>query len=183
MFAHVVVKSLVGDQASLSNLRRAFDELNQIKDNDYLIIYMAGHGYVGADLKYRFMLRSGDLGRLNASSLTARDLLEPLTTVRGKKLMLVESCHAGMAIQPAGRKSGYSMDDALNNLRREAPSDLIIFGASEGFELARFDGRWKGRGAFTHALIEAIEESKAADINGRIPFFRFFNICTIASLR
>lgn len=174
MFAHVFVKSLVGDQASLSNLRGAFDELNQAKDNDYVIIYTAGHGYVGADLKYRFMLRSADLGRLNASSLTARDLLEPLSAVRGKKLMLIESCHAGIAMPAVGRRSGYSMDDALNNLRREAPSDLIIFGASEGFELAQFDARWKGRGAFTHALIEAIEESKAADKDGRITILSLF---------
>ncbi len=174
MFANVIVKSLVDDQANLSSIRAAFDELNRAKDNDYVIIYTAGHGYVGADSKYRFMLRSGDLGRLNSSSLSARDLLEPLSGVRGKKLMLVESCHAGMAMPTAGRKSGYSMDDALNNLRREAPSDLIIFGASEGFELAQFNARWKGRGAFTHALIEAIEESKAAQKDGSITVLSLF---------
>ena len=35
---------------------------------------------------------------LGLPNTTARDLLEPLSTVRGKKLMLVESCHAGMAM-------------------------------------------------------------------------------------
>ena len=82
--------------------------------------------------------------------------------------MLIESCHAGTAVQTDQGKAGYSMDDALNNLRREAPGDLIIFGASEGFELAQFDIRWKNRGAFTQALIEAIGEGKAADREGRI---------------
>jgi uncharacterized caspase-like protein len=49
-----------------------------------------------------------------------------------------------------------------------------VIGAAQAFQLARFEERWGYRGAFTQALVEALD-GKAADKDGRIGVLSLFS--------
>jgi uncharacterized caspase-like protein len=122
------------------------------------------------------MLRKGDIGRLRTTSLSRADILDPLFEMPGRKLILIESCHAASAMEQNSGAARYNMDDLMNEFRNKSPF-FVVIGAAQAFQLARFEERWGYRGAFTQALVEALE-GKAADNDGRIgvlSLFRYLN--------
>jgi WD40 repeat protein len=165
-----------GEALTLERLREAYDRLGQAGDNDLVVIYLVGHGFVDATQKFHFMLRKGDIGRLRTTSLSRADILDPLFEMPGRKLILIESCHAASAMEQNSGAARYNMDDLMNEFRNKAPF-FVVIGAAQAFQLARFEERWGYRGAFTQALVEALE-GKAADNDGRIgvlSLFRYLN--------
>ena len=90
-FAHVYPTPLLDDDATISKLRDSFDDIaGKATDNDYVLVYLAGHGFITLDGNFHFMMRNGSLGRLNGTSLSERDLTEPLAGVSGKKILMFE---------------------------------------------------------------------------------------------
>ena len=118
-----------------------------------------GHGFVGADGNFHFMMRNASLGRLNGTSLSERDLTEPLAGVSGKKILMFESCHAGAAAAKDSDNSNFNLGDVANTLTRHAA--LTFLGAAEGYQLAHFDAKWNYRGAFTQAFMEGLSGASA----------------------
>ncbi len=165
-FEHVYPTTLLDDDATIAKLRDSFDDIaNKSTDNDYVLVYLAGHGFVGADGNFHFMMRNASLGRLNGTSLSERDLTEPLAGVSGKKILMFESCHAGAAAAKDSDNSNFNMGDVANTLTRHAA--LTFLGAAEGYQLAHFDAKWNYRGAFTQALMEGLSGA-SADKDGYI---------------
>ncbi len=117
------------------------------------------------DGNFHFMKRDASLDRLYSTSLSERDLTEPLAGVSGKKLLLFETCHAGAAAAKENDKSNYDMGDVANTITRHAA--LTFLGAAEGYQLAHFYAKSNYRGAFTQALIEGLGGG-AADKDGYI---------------
>jgi uncharacterized caspase-like protein len=171
-FGHVEIKSLMDDQVTVGNLRAYFDEIEgKATDNDYVFVYLAGHGWSKADGPFYFMTRAADKNHLNSTSLSERDLTDPLSDVPGKKIVLLESCHAGAAVEREGEKSPFNMDDVARTFKGRAT--VTFFGAAQGYEYAHFDARWHNHGAFTEELIEGFRGG-AANKDGYI---------TVSSLR
>jgi uncharacterized caspase-like protein len=159
-FGHVEIKPLMDNQVTVDNLRAYFDEIaGKVTDNDYVFLYLAGHGLVTADNVFHFMTRKGSMNLLNSTSLSERDLTEPLASVRGKKIILLESCHAGAAVEKDNEKSRFDMGEVANRFQDQAT--VTFFGAAQGYQFAHFDPKWGNRGAFTQALIEGLD-GKAA---------------------
>lgn len=166
------------EKLTLERIREVFDRLAAVEDNDLVVLYVVGHGFVDTSQKFHLMLRGGDLGRLRTTSLSRSDILDPLLEIRGRKLVLIESCHAASAMEQTSGAARYSMDDVLNEFRDRAQSPyFVVMGAAQAFQLARFDQRWNYRGAFTQALVDALE-GKAADKEGRVSvlsLYRYLN--------
>lgn len=167
-----------GEALTLERVRDAYERLGEAKDNDLVVIYLVGHGFVDAMQNFYFMLRRGDIGRLRPTSLSRVDILDPLLEIRGRKLVLIESCHAASATEQSSGSARYNIDDVMNEFRNKVRSpSFVVIGAAQAFQLARFEERWGYRGAFTQALVEALE-GKAADTDGRIgvlSLFRYLN--------
>jgi uncharacterized caspase-like protein len=167
-----------GGALTLERIREAYDRLGEAEDNDLVVIYLVGHGFVDATENFHFMLRRADIGRLRTTSLSRVDILDPLLEIRGRKLVLIESCHAASAIEQSSGAARYNMDRLMNEFRDRVRSpSFVVMGAAQAFQLARFEERWGYRGAFTQALVEALD-GKAADKDGRIgvlSLFRYLN--------
>jgi WD40 repeat protein len=167
-----------GEALTLERIREAYDRLGEAENNDLVVVYLVGHGFVDATDNFHFMLRRADIGRLRMTSLSSVDILGPLFEIRGRKLVLIESCHAASAMEQSSGAARYNMDSVMSELRDKVRStSFVVMGAAQAFQLARFEERWGYRGAFTQALVEALE-GKAADNDGRIgvlSLFRYLN--------
>jgi uncharacterized caspase-like protein len=106
---------------------------------------------------------------LRTTAISSDDLLDAITSVPGKKILLIDACHAGAAmVASRAVDTDPDMNKVVNDFST-AGSGLIVYGASTGTERAKEDANWDRHGAFTKALIEAIGEGKAAlDPSGRI---------------
>jgi hypothetical protein len=151
-YGHVEVTTLIDEHANIGDWRRAFKNLN-LNDNDTLLIYLVGHGWVDTEGEFRFLTRSASKADPIGTMLSENDLLDPLKLVGGRKIVMFETCHAGAAASSA-KESGLDMNNVVN--RFMARSYLAFFGATDGTGLAHFDPRWKNRGAFTQAIIEGL---------------------------
>ena len=167
-----------GEALTLERIREAHDRLGEAEDNDLVVVYLVGHGFVDAAENFHFMLRRADIGRLRTTSFSRVDILDPLLEIRGRKLVLIELCHAGSATEQGSGTARYNMDKLMNEFRDKVrSSSFVVIGAAQAFQLARFEERWGYRGAFTQALVEALD-GKAADKDGRIgvlSLFRYLN--------
>jgi hypothetical protein len=167
-----------GEALTLERIREAFDKLAEAEDNDLVVVYLVGHGFVDATDNFHFMLRRADIGRLRATSLSRADILDPLLEIHGRKLVLIESCHAASATEQSSDAANYNMNNVMNEFRDKMQSPyFVVIGAAQAFQLARFEQRWSYRGAFTQALVDALD-GKAADKDGHIgvlSLFRYLN--------
>jgi uncharacterized caspase-like protein len=157
-----------GLTAGLAKLKGA-----AVKPDDLLVVFLAGHGdLLGPDGEPQFRQPAelaarglpAEGGRFvfccpdyspakpAATSLAADELFEALAEVNCRKLVLLDACHAGGALQ-------------TNLLRRFIPNGqgpMVIAACGPG-QVSFEDDAW-GHGAFTYAVLEALgKQFRAAD--------------------
>jgi uncharacterized caspase-like protein len=169
------VVRLLNAQASRKGLTAALAKLKAapLKPDDLLVVFLAGHGdlldqddkpLLGGPRELATRgLRTGS-GRFvfccpdyspavpAATSLAADELFDALAEVNCRKLVLLDACHAGGAVE-------------ANLLRRLIPNGQgpIVIAACAPGELSYEDGDL-GQGAFTYAVLEALgTKFRAAD--------------------
>ena len=160
---------LIGD-ATQHNVFAGLDWLRHAATGrDLAIVFLAGHGFLDGKQKFWFLTREADTEQLRTTAISSEDLLDAITSVPGKKILLIDACHAGAAmVASRAVDTDPDMNKVVNDFST-AGSGLIVYGASTGTERAKEDAKWDRHGAFTKALIEAIGEGKAAlDPSGRI---------------
>jgi WD40 repeat protein len=130
-------------------------------DNDLSIVFLAGHGFQETKDRFWFLTREGDTERLRATAIFKNDLLDYVSSVPGKKILLIDACHAGAALTANARDvESIDMNIIVNDFSTVG-AGVVVYGASMGKETSKEDAKWDGHGAFTKALIEAIGEGKA----------------------
>ena len=130
-------------------------------DHDLSIVFLAGHGFQETKDRFWFLTREGDTDRLRATAIFKNDLLDYIASVPGKKILLIDACHAGSALSANARTvEGVDMNIVVNDFSAVG-TGVVVYGASMGKETSKEDAKWDGHGAFTKALIEAIGEGKA----------------------
>jgi uncharacterized caspase-like protein len=174
LFRRVVTQTLVDQEATLADIGAAFESIaRKVQAQDVFVFYLAGHGTV-SDGRYHFI--PYDLIYENAESLSRGGLNEAklkalLSSVEtGKRMMVIDSCHAGKAIPVlaalASLPRGRSINDkaAIDRLMN-ATGIAILAAASEQQEaMEGIIENGEGHGLFTHVLLKGL--SGAAD--GRI---------------
>lgn len=148
------VHRLIGPRATLANLRKELEEWlpSVAKDDDRVLIYFAGHGFVhrgGAylapyDISPDNIAGTGypmdDLGRVFGS------------TIKGKwKVMLTDSCHSG-AITP-GEDAAF-LNKRLLDLNKSVFSLTASRDRERSFESKEWGG---GHGIFTYYVVKGLE--------------------------
>lgn len=148
------VHKLVGPRATLANIRKELEEWlpSVTKDDDRVLIYFAGHGFVHGGRGY---LAPYDVlpDNIAASGYPMDDLGSAVgSKIKGKwKVLLTDSCHSG-AITPA--------DDAafLNKRLLDLNRNLFSLTASRDRERSFESAEWGGgHGIFTYYVVKGLE--------------------------
>ena len=168
------VALFVDGNASRESLIAAFEKFKteRVKPDDLLIVFFAGHGdLLSANGKAQLVLAPGrglaaDKGlfvfccpdyaptRAAKTALSGEELFDLLAGINCRKLVLLDTCHAGGAVE-------------ANLLRRFIPNGQgpFVIAACDQSEQS-FEDNKLGHGVFTYAVLEAFgQKFRAADVN------------------
>jgi uncharacterized caspase-like protein len=155
------VHKLVGPRATLANVKKEIEEWlpSVTKDDDRVLIYFAGHGFVydGAGYLAPFDF---DSNRIKQTGYPMDELGRIFgSVIKGKwKVLLTDSCHSG-AITPA--EDAAYMNKRLLDLSRSLFSLTASRDRERSFESPDWGG---GHGIFTYYVVKGLEGM--ADENG-----------------
>jgi hypothetical protein len=147
--AKVVKRMLVngaaaGDDPTASNILDAIDLLKQARETDTVLLFIAGHG-VNEGSHYRFLAtnaeRAGEAFR-GATVISWQILQEAVETAKGRRILLIDTCHAGSAY-----------NQRLGNAAYHA--NIIAYTAAR-FDQEALEDKRLGHGLFTYAVVEGL---------------------------
>lgn len=137
--------------------RKALDDVcRDLKESprpdDLLVLFFAGHGILDSQSKQYYFVGHDftveDLNKRQYAACIGWNDFRMLASVPCRKLVLLDTCHAG-AVQPLRARD-------LKAAVRDLQDDVIFtFAASAGDELSAENKAWR-HGAFTRAFTEAL---------------------------
>jgi uncharacterized caspase-like protein/Tfp pilus assembly protein PilF len=154
------VRSLIGPQATLANIRDALENWlpSQAREADRVVIFFAGHGYL--DERMRTYLAPYDVER-NRLEQTAYPM-DQLAQVMGQKIrsrwkvLFADACHAGGLTPDAVER----VNDSL-----QAATQMLVFTATRKREQSFEDNELR-HGVFSYYLVKAMEGHADSDEDG-----------------
>lgn len=190
-FASVQMRILLDGAATREAILAARSFLAEAREEDQVLVFLAGHGLLTPEGGYLFGTPDVDFKNPAALGLSFQDLESLLDGLPCRnKLLLMDTCHAG-EVDPLELRVQWGVGEAKQVVRREgargmaleggssppprrtAPSlftDLrawsgtIVIGSAAGFEFAFESPAWRN-GVFTYALLQGLREG-GADGNG-----------------
>jgi WD40 repeat protein len=166
-FGAVEIRELVDGKATLSALLEGLQWLDDnVGPEDTAVVFFAGHGT--NDREYFFLPYDADLARPVVTMLSQSQLQGVLTRLRGRVLLFLDTCRAGAVFGGSDDERRRKVDvTALLNSLTYSQGGLVVFSAAQGRELSQERADW-GHGAFTKALLEALQGAADANRNGEI---------------
>jgi len=157
---------LLGDGEALlptaGNIRRNLAFLDQAKDRDVALLFLAGHGISAQADKFFFLPRdakitgSGDKLTVDESHAISGDEITTALEGSGSRLMFIDACQSG----------GVDNDRMI---RIFMESNAYVFAASQGNESSYEDTKWGGgHGVFTYNILKAIHGAPDAIADGDV---------------
>ncbi len=125
--------------------------------DDTALVFIAGHGTSEPDGSYFFL--PADARGDRDSLLSGTELQTALRGVRGKVVLLLDTCHSGNVLWRR------SLTRLINELVTE--NRMVVLAASTGDQSSRESAAWKN-GAFTKALVEGLRGAADYAENGQI---------------
>lgn len=157
LYSDVKVKLITGASASRSEIVEAMYWLEkQATQKDVIVVFISSHAKV--DYKQRLCFLPYDFKENQLSGTSVRfktDILNTISTVPCRKLIMIDACHAGQAAMALNDKSGTGSFDVT-----VLPDAITIMASSSSNEKS-----WErdGHGIFTRAILEG--SRGAADSN------------------
>lgn len=158
IFGKVEVKKLLNEQATLVNVKKAIQWLEeQATQKDLVIMFFSSHGAL--DNKGNLYILPTDFSPVSlfATGLNIKDITNGINGTPCKKLIFMDACHSGEA--GADMLEFASIKDAsTDNLMKEitdADPGVTIMSSSTGKEFSYEKPSW-GHGAFTKAILEGL---------------------------
>ena len=155
------VHKLINERATVANIRHEIEEWlpSVTKENDRVLIYFAGHGFVSGGKGY---LAPYDVD-IHAVPTTAYPMDSLGSYVGGKikgkwKVLITDACHSGAITPEADRKQ---VNQSLLDLQKSLFSLTASRDREQSFESDKFGG---GHGVFTYYVVKGLEGE--ADANG-----------------
>jgi uncharacterized caspase-like protein len=127
-----------------NNIRDALDTLLNAKENDTTVIFVAGHGENGDD-GYYFLSKDASQrnGRWRSSTVLCwLDFQDVIQNTKGKRLLLLDTCHSGAAIQPS-------------LLKKVVDDRIYVMVATDYQNLAQETDKLR-HGVFAYSLLEGL---------------------------
>jgi hypothetical protein len=187
-FAKIRFMRLLDKKATRGNMLQAKNFLATSTVDDYVVVFLAGHGLLDSDFDYYFATWDTDFADPSSRSLSYDAVAGLVDGIPARnKLMLIDTCYSGeldreqaallatstgtevasrggrgLQVQPrkpVGLKNRLDLEQTLfADLRRG--SGAFVISAAHGGELAR-ENRELSNGVFTFAVIEGIKTRKA----------------------
>ena len=152
-----VAPVLTDQRASLDEIERGFEQLvKQVRPQDTLVIFLAGHGEAPIGQGYTFLpwdferAAAGKPGK-SGNVLDEQRLRRWLEQSPSQTLLLLDTCDAGAAVKV--------LEGSLERLA--GLSKRVLIGASREGQFA-LEG-YKGQGVFTAALLRVLSAKPASD--------------------
>ncbi|WP_421419763.1 OmpA family protein [Pseudoalteromonas lipolytica] len=163
LFDDVRTKVLVNKNATARDIKiQLYDFLSQAAPEDYIVIFIAGHGVQDNNQTLYYMPHDGDMKR-PFTGMAMDDFKNFLDQrpINQKALFLLDICHAGAYDNTNNGR--LSSEDVIKKLTSGTATTVFSSstGAQQSLEDERFGG---GHGAFTYTILEALKG--AADNTG-----------------
>jgi hypothetical protein len=168
---------------TLEDVVNELDDLsNRVLPNDRVILFFSGHGInqrsLGAD-RYFAIMKDTKPERLAATGLSHLVLKEFVQRSQGQTFLFLDTCRSGAAFASSSKgdvsTNTKGAADDLNATRGPSNLQPLVFSAATG-DTDSFEKADWGNGAFTKALLEALQEQKAANADGVVTLFDLFKV-------
>jgi WD40 repeat protein len=168
LYADVQVRLLTDADATKDNVLDGLDWLqHQVTARDVGMMFLAGHGMNDNTGKYYFMPYNADPDKLLRTAVPQTDIRDTLSSLAGKAVFFVDTCHSGNAIGTAKTRGLDSDVNAFVSDLASAENGVVVFTASTGRQFSLEDPAW-GNGAFTKAVVEGLGGKADFQKSGRI---------------
>lgn len=162
LYRDVVVNEITDENATTGKILDGLDWIEkETTRNDVAMIFLAGHGVNDHNGIYYFLPVNVDTERLKSTGVPYSAIKETVTSMPGKVVLFVDSCHSGNIM---GARRGVADVDGMVNDLISAENGAVVFASSTGRQYSR---EVEGNGAFTKALVEGIN-GKAAFMGNKI---------------
>jgi tetratricopeptide (TPR) repeat protein len=162
-FAPEDVRKLVGKDATLANIRKAVEEWlpSAAKENDRVVIFFAGHGFLDDNGKAFFAPWDVKLDKLAETAYPMERLGKIVSSsIKAKwKVLFADACHSG-AITP-------EMIERVNESLATTSRDLLALTASRKRE-SSYEDKELGHGVFSYFLAQGLSGHADRDQDGRV---------------
>jgi len=128
-----------------SKIKQALQLFSQVQENDTVILFIAGHG-VNEDGEYYFLAKNAKMqqnGWQKSSVLKWQIFQNILENTPGRRIFLVDTCHAAKAINPRLVKDA-------------ADAKIVVISATDKNSVAQELPELK-HGVFTYALLKGLK--------------------------
>jgi WD40 repeat protein len=177
-------KALTNESATKDEIEDGLDWIRkQTTSNDVAMVFFSGHGLNDQSHYYFFCPYNIDLESLLRTGVRFSDIESALSAVKGKVVFFVDSCHSGNSLGTGWQRD---MNFLINELS-SALNGVLVLSASTSSELAYekpdvslgMPGlpEWNN-GAFTKAVIEAINGAAESRHTGRITYASLIDYVT-----
>ena len=197
-YTEVYSKTLLNEEVTLEQIFSLKDFFKNAGINDQVIVFIAGHGVLDADINYYFASHDMDFIDPAAKGIPYEMIEKLLDGIKPlKKLLLMDTCHSGEVDKDdveivesdeqkeddlVWREAGVSIENKEVQLGLQNTSELMkslftdmrkgtgatVISSAGGVELAMESATWKN-GLFTYCLINGLTSLSAdLDTNGEI---------------
>jgi uncharacterized caspase-like protein len=138
------------------NIRDALGELQNAKPQDTVIIFLGGHG-TNEGNDYYFLPHDAQTRNnrwLSSTVIRWSEIQQTIENTQGKRLLFIDTCHAGGAIKPSV-------------LKNAANENIIVIAATDYNSVAQEVPKLK-HGVFAYALLEGLQGKADFGANQRI---------------
>ncbi|MEA3207973.1 MAG: hypothetical protein QOE70_1030 [Chthoniobacter sp.] len=160
LYQKVEAKVLRDKEATAANILDGLDWIKgQTTGKDVAVIFFSGHGENDEELRYYFCPHDYDKARRLRSGISFEAIQKTVSSLPGKVLFFIDSCHAGNALGKlhSAKSTGAPVDvTRLVNELAGAENGAIVFTSSTGRQVSLELAEEKN-GAFTKAIVEGLE--------------------------
>ena len=175
------MRVLLDTEATKANLEFALENwLTQVKENDLILLFWAGHGYPDLSKPERVYFACHDTNADMPSSGLRMDRVRDMLEERNAQnvVMIADSCHAGKIITRGERGIGATVYVKSLERKQDVPGGWIFMVGAATSDQAVEHAEWSN-GAFTYCLLKGL----GGEADGRSPGSKKDGNVTMGELR
>ncbi len=161
LYNRVVIQELYDDNATRENILNALEWLQkETTQKDVAVFFIAAHGYNDDQGTFYLIPTAGNLENLRQTGVNWGDFSKVLGNLPSRVLLFLDTCHSGqLGENLTALRRQVDNTEAIRTLASDEYG-VVILAASTGKEFSLEHPDW-GHGAFTKALLEALEQGRA----------------------
>lgn len=160
------VKILINEEASTQNIKKALGTWlkKNVRENDSVIIYFAGHGASEAGSTY-WVTYDSDIEDLYGTAIGNDSISKMLNSIESKTVIaFLDSCYSAATINRGWRTRSLIEKDPFEEFKGEG---RVVITSSNGKQLS-LEIKEYGHGVFTYFLIQGLIGKADQDLDGYI---------------